>query len=127
MSRKHNLEDPCKRHGVVERNTQGDCRLCCRESNRRHYRANIDQAKDKQLKRNYGITLEDYKEMYSAQGGRCAVCNLEPQVRDLMVDHNPVTGAVRQLLCLHCNTALGNLRDSEDNILSLLEYKRRYG
>ncbi len=92
----------------------------------RHHKKYPEKTTNRQYRRKYGITLDDYKQMYEDQSGRCAVCNLEPQVRDLMVDHNPVTGKVRQLLCLHCNTALGNLRDSEDNILSLLEYKRRH-
>ncbi len=116
----------CGSCGSTEKYRSGACRPCGRAAETRHRLKYPDRAKSRQLKKNYGITIEDYREMYSAQNGRCAVCNLEPQVRDLMVDHNPVTGAVRQLLCLHCNTALGNLRDSESNILSLLEYKRRH-
>jgi hypothetical protein len=70
----------------------------------------------KQLKwQAYGVDAERYQEMLREQGGVCAICNQRETVaarasgkrRDLSVDHNHVTGAVRALLCSACNTAIG--------------------
>ena len=63
------------------------------------------------LKRTYGITVEDYDAMLTAQGGVCAICE-GPQAKAYLyfdIDHNKETGAVRGLLCRHCNTRLSAL------------------
>src|SRR5688572_26282042 len=52
--------------------------------------------RDQYLRRKYGITLEQYDEMFESQGGVCAICGREP--RDdisLHVDHDHETGEVR--------------------------------
>jgi hypothetical protein len=78
---------------------------------------------DKRLRRMYGITAEHFDEMMLAQGGACAVCLV---VTRLVVDHNHTTGEVRGLLCHHCNSALGMLKESERSCLNLLAYIQRY-
>jgi hypothetical protein len=47
------------------------------------------------------------------QGYACAGCNYiaDPGKRALHVDHDHKTGAVRGLLCYHCNTAVKWMRD----------------
>lgn len=55
----------------------------------------------------YGITEEQYDRMLAAQGGRCAICQEEPNGGKLFVDHCHSTKAVRGLLCVGCNTLLG--------------------
>lgn len=67
--------------------------------------------------RKYGITWEQYLEMYEAQGGLCFLCDAEgSQHHDydddrprLLVDHNHSTDEIRKLLCGTCNTAIGYL------------------
>ena len=74
----------------------------------------------------YGITPNEYDAMFAEQGGGCAICAAEPGSKrnhlkpNLAVDHDHVTGAVRGLLCLSCNGALGVL--GEDNLRSAMEY-----
>ena len=61
------------------------------------------------LKRNYGITLEQARSLYAAQGGKCALC-LSPvpfDGRGRAIDHDHETGKVRGILCQPCNQALG--------------------
>lgn len=61
------------------------------------------------LKRTYNITVEEYDEMLTAQGGVCAICGRAP--RDdisLHVDHCHDTGDIRGILCFRCNNALGD-------------------
>lgn len=52
----------------------------------------------------YGITLDDYERMLEWQRGCCAICGEE---KELVVDHDHVTGEVRGLLCRGCNFQLG--------------------
>lgn len=42
--------------------------------------------------------------------------------KPLAVDHCHVTGHVRGLLCMLCNTALGKLQDSPDLLRKAIEY-----
>ena len=60
------------------------------------------------LKRKYGLTVEDYVDMVLTQGYKCAICGNEPE-RRLAVDHCHATEANRGLLCAPCNGALNRL------------------
>jgi len=74
--------------------------------------------------RRYGITLEKYNLMIEGQKGMCAICNNVPD--RLVIDHNHATGEVRQLLCVSCNAALGQVKESENIVLSMLSYLRKH-
>lgn len=66
--------------------------------------------------KNFDLTLEQYNEMLTAQGGKCATCK-RPQSefkRNFAVDHNHTTGKVRGLLCIQCNlhvTGFDNMKN----------------
>lgn len=66
------------------------------------------------LKANYGITFEEYNEMVTAQGGRCAICGEIPSGDRpvLNVDHNHDTAKIRGLICGLCNRMLGFARNN---------------
>ena len=49
----------------------------------------------------------------------CVICGAEEK---LVVDHDHKTGAVRGILCNHCNRGLGHFRDDP----SVLEFARIY-
>jgi len=89
---------------------------------------NPDSVKNTVLKRNFGITIEQYNSMFASQQGRCAICDTHSSEfkRSLAVDHCHETGRVRQLLCHHCNTALGLLDDSIARVASVLDYLERH-
>jgi hypothetical protein len=75
------------------------------------------------LKRDYGITPEQYEEMLVHQNGVCAICgNPDKHGRNLAVDHSHETGKVRGLLCTHCNTGIGVLGDTADHLRAALKY-----
>lgn len=76
----------------------------------------MSRARAYSLKRLYGITPEQYDEMFREQGGSCACCK-RPQAdfkTRLAVDHDHVTLEVRGLLCTFCNSrVIGRHRDPE--------------
>lgn len=61
------------------------------------------------LKRKFGMSIDTYYEMLRAQDGACAICGGKNKRINLAVDHDHVTGKIRQLLCGHCNTSLAVL------------------
>jgi hypothetical protein len=68
-----------------------------------------DYARERQLMRDYGLTLEQFAGMIVRQNGCCLICH-EP-MKPAMVDHDHDTGIVRGLLCGTCNTGLGMFKD----------------
>ena len=78
------------------------------------------------LKKTYGISHEDYDRMLEAQGGGCAICGATDSRTGrsdyLYVDHCHETGQVRGLLCGPCNSGIGYLGDSIDNLEAAIKY-----
>lgn len=67
------------------------------------------------LKRKYGITLEQFNAYMLIQNGVCGICGNPPPVNEnLHVDHCHATGKIRGLLCKSCNWALGHFRDNPE-------------
>jgi len=83
---------------------------------------------DKERQRRFGITRQEYAEMFHRQNGVCAICS-QPEtatrlgkVKALSVDHNHKTGSVRGLLCSDCNTGIGKLKEDRNIFLSAIQY-----
>ncbi len=81
------------------------------------------------LKRNYGITVDDYDEILGQQDGLCAICGTDdPRGKGrFYVDHDHDTGKVRGLLCAMCNTGIGMLKDSPSILASAINYLNKHG
>lgn len=90
--------------------------------------ANPNRSKEysrKSLLKKYGLTEECYSKLLAAQGNCCATCGSpEPKTKTekFFIDHCHKTGAVRELLCHRCNTALGMVRDSPELLVQLASY-----
>lgn len=86
------------------------------------------KGKNKQLKKRYGITIEDYNKMFNNQKGCCAICNIHQSKLNtsLHVDHCHTNYKVRGLLCFNCNMAIGRLNDSIDNLQKAILYLNKY-
>jgi hypothetical protein len=92
-----------------------------------HYHKNPSHYKNLVLKRKYGITLDQFNSMYIAQGTACAICLRKfENNKHTHVDHNHLTGQVRQLLCKECNNGLGNFKESLVNLQRAIEYLQRW-
>jgi hypothetical protein len=70
-------------------------------------------------------TADEYQIQLVEQGGKCAICGGEPA--RLHWDHDHATDVRRELLCPHCNRALGMLRDDPQRCESAAAYLRRFG
>lgn len=124
-----NSKPLCKKGHQLEefgRDKNGGCRACIRERN---------------LIANYGITLADYRALWKAQDGKCAICrrpiSIEPpgspgwhEGTRIEVDHKhgtklPKRQTVRGLLCggrwAGCNRKLGRF-DNPVWLKAALEY-----
>lgn len=74
------------------------------------------------IKNKYGITWEEFENMYESQNGVCAICKGEDEGRMLSIDHCHETNKVRGLLCGSCNRALGLFKDSPEFLQAAKEY-----
>jgi hypothetical protein len=77
------------------------------------------------IKQKYGITKDQYEQLFATQNGCCALCGRkEAEDNRLHIDHCHTTMVVRGLLCGHCNKALGLFRDNPDVIDRASAYLR---
>ena len=86
------------------------------------------RARDMTLRKKYGISLADYTQMLTDQGGGCAICGELPAGKTLHVDHEHWgANRVRGLLCSRCNSMLAFACDTVDNLQAGIDYllKRR--
>jgi hypothetical protein len=68
--------------------------------------AHPERYREGQVKRDYGLSPQEYRDLIASQQGRCAICG-EVTTRALDVDHDESTGTVRGLLCNMHNRGLG--------------------
>jgi len=76
--------------------------------------------RNSQLKTKFGIDINQFESMCSAQGGLCAICGEGD--KPLCVDHSHDSGMVRGILCKQCNAAIGLLGDSSACLRRAAEY-----
>jgi hypothetical protein len=91
---------------------------------------NEHQQRDYRLRRKYGITTEQVKQMYTDQCGHCLICENQIEIYDAkgtntVIDHCHEYGHVRGILCRKCNLVLGNIENRHIDIENRIEYIRR--
>ena len=123
----------------------GKCRKCtnalarlqyntpeARKRAHERYEAKKVVSRNAKLRRDYGISLDEYNVMLAEQDGRCAICGKTPEentviAKALAVDHNHDTNVVRGLLCANCNVAVGFIEDAQKRIGTWLETVEKMG
>lgn len=71
----------------------------------------------------YGITMAQYRDMLTEQGGVCAICRTnEWPGKGPHVDHDHKTGKVRGILCHKCNLGLGKFNDDVALMREAIKY-----
>ncbi len=69
----------------------------------------------------YGLSEEDYSGLLATQNGVCVICDCSLNGK-ACIDHNHLTGRVRGLLCVKCNTMLGMAGDSVETLENAIKY-----
>ena len=96
-----------------------------KEYRRRNPAKMAEQDRRTDLKRKFGLTVQEFDEMLAAQGGVCRLCRREradSRGYRLHVDHCHDTGRVRGLLCGACNMGIGQLQHDPVLLLHAIEY-----
>lgn len=79
-----------------------------------------------QLKRKFGITIEQYDEMLAKCSSVCEICGSSDtkhtKQKYFNVDHCHNTGKIRGLLCHACNIAIGKFEDNPEIVLKAYNY-----
>lgn len=98
------------------------CATCHRAFKQKQGKA----AHDRQVLATKGITGEEYRALYEAQGGKCAgpKCRATGKSKALAVDHDHETGEIRGLLCGPHNQDIGRYGDDPANFEAMAEYLR---
>ena len=107
------------------------CRDCQKSYNLMHkskIKATYEQNRRRRLKTKFNITESQYAEILKSQNGRCAICQIDRNAnfKSFVVDHDHSNGKVRGLLCMNCNTAIGQFRESIDNLMRAADYIARH-
>lgn len=82
------------------------------------------KAKNSELRKSFGISLAEYEQLLTDQGGVCGVCGKTDEWFSLAVDHCHETSRIRGLLCSQCNRGIGLFRDSPDLLEKAAGYLR---
>jgi hypothetical protein len=101
-----------------------------RDYRQEYYRKNKDRIRranrDRKLRTDFGIGIEDYERMLEEQEGRCYLCRGSSPDRALAVDHCHTTGVVRGLLCDLCNRGLGMFKDNPELLRAAADYVEKH-
>lgn len=106
----------------AEKSTASKIRRSGWDAARRQLEA--DKSYERRLKKEFDITLDDYKEILQKQGGVCKICKSDKaQGRGRFhVDHCHKNGQIRGLLCAMCNLLSGKAKDSVEILESAIKY-----
>lgn len=114
-------QDRCSKCGGPRGGSHASyCRLCYQEYDRQRNKRN------RELRRVYGLTVEEWDSMLAAQGGGCAACGttISRGKGRFHVDHDHRTEAIRGLLCATCNSTIALLDDSPKKLRARAEKMR---
>lgn len=84
----------------------------------------LQRTRERERKRNYGLTADAFAELLRSQNHRCKICLVSFSERESCVDHDHITGYVRGLLCHQCNRGLGAFCDNRNSLLRAVRYLR---
>ena len=99
-----------------------------KKSAAKRYAKDPDVNRKAALKRRYGMTLDQWNDMFAEQEGRCAICGIhaKDEKKQFVVDHCHHTGKIRALLCDSCNLGIGHLDDDINKVALALSYLKKH-
>ena len=82
-----------------------------------------EKRKIQRLKRMYGMSLEEFTQLFNSQNNVCAICKgTEWKNKRPYVDHNHITGEIRGIICHKCNIAIGMIKEDINIAQSIIQY-----
>ena len=145
----HGVPKVWRKHKSVKAGGYFTCRVSKRESALRSYLKNAEyhraharevrrakkerdpqaykiKASFERRKSKYGITAEEFMDLYEMQNRACAVCldPLEVFGGKTCIDHDHETDEVRGILCVNCNFMVGHAKDDPDRLTAAAQYLR---
>lgn len=130
-------------HGKPGRNSER-CTNCRQPGGRlREHQLEIGRStsRERNLRRLYAISVEEYDRLRSGQEYRCAICRRHEdelitknvgrprkdgqpsaEAMKLHVDHDHKTNEIRGLLCGPCNSGIASFQDRADWLSNAIEY-----
>ena len=83
-----------------------------------HPKQSPEYKRNAKLKNRYGISAEEWEDLFDSQGRACALCFVPEGPDDIRAqwhtDHSHDTGKVRGILCSTCNRGLGQFKDDPE-------------
>lgn len=111
--------EPCKQGHFMRWVNTNNCVQCDEDARARHRVS----AKFSRIKKEYGLTREQYMLLVSSQRGACALCGHTPESHfSLHVDHCHQSNKVRGLLCGPCNQGIGLLKEDPELFKKAITY-----
>jgi hypothetical protein len=93
------------------------CKNCSKSKSHIYHKNTYRYAK-------YGITKEQFDELFKNQEGKCPICKTELK-KEIHIDHDHLTGQVRGVLCGKCNKGLGQFNDNIESLTNAIKYLSR--
>lgn len=90
---------------------------------------NPGKTKELQIRRKYGLSMQEYSNLIEKQQFQCAACGIglkDLPGSEIQIDHCHNTGNIRGILCGRCNRALGLLNDDPIKTQKLADYIKKY-
>lgn len=82
-----------------------------------------------QIIKKYGLTEKMYNDMLFKQEYKCSLCLKTFNIlnrKEINVDHDHITGKVRDLLCCRCNLVLGLAKDDKEYLKLCINYLEKH-
>ena len=112
----------------------GKCKSCYVKKQQEKY--DPIKKRDENLKRVYGIGIQENNTLLEQQNHRCAICeSIDPKGRKsgrgggvdvFYVDHDHKTGKVRGLLCNICNRTMGYIGENSGVLEEMIKYLQKH-
>ncbi len=108
------------------------CKECKSKSGKIFRKENLEfclkRERRKNIKLRYGLTIEQWEEMFKQQQGCCAICGEHQSElkKTLVVDHRHSNGKIRELLCGNCNRMLGCVKENIGTLKKAMDYLEKH-
>ena len=96
----------------------------CVECSRQQMLKRSKKAKWSRIRKIYGLEEHECVKMMADQNGKCAICLVVLTDKNSHIDHCHDSGKVRGFLCGRCNQGIGLFDESEELLLSAINYIR---